>query len=316
MNGGNDLKYAVEITNLTKAYGNIKALEKISLSVPVGSVFGYLGPNGAGKTTTMKILAGLLHYPDGSVKIFGEEVRTSPSISKRAFGFLPDSQMPKNYSIQRFLTMTAQMHQLPNVKESTKVVLKKMGLVKLKNRKIGSLSKGQGQRVGLANALIADPPLLILDEPNSGLDPLGRVKILQILKNMAIDEGKTIFLSSHIIGEIDKIATDIAIINKGKIIEQGKREELQSQYLSHSKYIVGGELNVEKVTSLNYVVACDIDHLGRYIIQVNDDQLSTDQLLLDLLQKVEAHVSFFSSDEMSLEDHFLDKINSSMEAST
>ncbi len=315
MNGGIDMKYAVEITNLTKTYGNIKAVDNISLKIPVGSVFGYLGPNGAGKTTTMKILAGLLHYRKGSVKIFGEEVKTSPSNAKRAFGFLPDATIPKNYTIQRFLTVTAQMHQLTNVKESTHSVLKKMGLIKLQHRKIGSLSKGQGQRVGLANAMIADPPLLILDEPNSGLDPLGRVKILKILKNLAIDEGKTIFLSSHIIGEVDKIATDIAIINKGKVIEQGKREELQSQYLGQSKYIIGGKLDVDKVTSLDYVVSCDIDHLGRYILQVNDDQLSTDQLILDLIQKVKGHIQFFSSDEMSLEDHFLEKINGSTEAS-
>jgi ABC-2 type transport system ATP-binding protein len=190
-----------------------------------------------------------------------------------------------------------------------------MGLMKLRNRKIGSLSKGQGQRVGLANALIADPPLLILDEPNSGLDPLGRVKILKILKQLAVDEGKTIFLSSHIIGEVDKIATDIAIINQGKIIEQGKREELQSQYLNQSKYIIGGKLNIEIVTSLDYVVSCDIDYLGRYILQVNDEQLSTDQLLLDLIQKADGHIEFFSSDEMSLEDHFLEKIKGQSEVS-
>ncbi|MCK4848132.1 MAG: ABC transporter ATP-binding protein [Candidatus Heimdallarchaeota archaeon] len=308
------MKYAVEITNLTKSYGNIKAVDNISLKIPVGSIFGYLGPNGAGKTTTMKILTGLLHYPIGSVKIFGEEVNTSPSNSKQAFGFLPDSAMPKNYTIQRFLTVTAQMHELANVKGSVHSVLKKMGLAKLRNRKIGSLSKGQGQRVGLANALIADPPLLILDEPNSGLDPLGRVKILKILKDLA-DEGKTIFLSSHIIGEVDKIATDIAIINEGKLIEFGKREELQSQYLGQSRYIVGGKLDVDKVTSLEYVVSCDIDHLGRYILQVNDDQLAHNELLLDLIQKVKGHVQFFSSDEMSLENHFLEKINGHTEVS-
>ncbi len=315
MNGENNMNNAVEITSLTKSFGTIKAVDNISLKIPKGSVFGYLGPNGAGKTTTMKILAGLLHYPEGSVKIFGEEVKTSPSSSKRAFGFLPDSPMPKNYTIQRFLTVTAKMHQLTNVKESTHSVLKKMGLAKLRHRKIGSLSKGQGQRVGLANAMIADPPLLILDEPNSGLDPLGRVKILKILKDLANDEGKTIFLSSHIIGEVDKIATDIAIINNGQVIEQGKREELQSQYLGQSKYIIGGKLDVDKVTSLDYVVSCDLDHLDRYILQVNDEQLSTDQLILDLIQKTNAHIQFFSSGEMSLEDHFLEKINGHTEAS-
>jgi len=309
------MEYAVEITNLSKNYGNIKAVDNIDLKIPVGSVFGYLGPNGAGKTTTMNILTGLLHYNEGSVKIFGQEVKTSSSNSKTAFGFLPDAPMPKNYSIQRFLTVTAQMHNIKSVKDSTHSVLKKMGLMKLRNRKIGSLSKGQAQRVALANALIADPPLLILDEPNSGLDPLGRVKILKILKNLAKDEGKTIFLSSHIIGEVDKIATDIAIIHKGRIIEQGKRDDFQSQYLGHSRYIIAGKLDVEKVLSLEYVVSCEIDHLGRYLLQVSDDQISTDRLLLDLIQKAKSNINYFSSDEMSLEDHFLERINSSTEVS-
>ena len=315
MNGGANVKYAIEITNLTKYYGNIKALDNISLKIPTGSVFGYLGPNGAGKTTTMKILVGLLHYPHGSVKIFGEEVSTSPSSAKKLFGFLPDAVMTKNYSIQRFLTLTARMNQLSDVKETTHSVLKKMGLTKLRNRKIGSLSKGQSQRVGLANALLADPPLLILDEPNSGLDPLGRVKILKILKDLAADEGKTIFLSSHIIGEVDKIATDIAIIHNGRIIEQGKREDLQSQYLNQSKYIIGGNLDIEKTLSLDYVVSCDLDHSNRYILQINDEEITTDQLLIDLIQKTNGHIEFFSSDEMSLEDHFLERINGYSEVS-
>jgi ABC-2 type transport system ATP-binding protein len=201
------------------------------------------------------------------------------------------------------------MNNLSSIKDSVRGVLDQMGLVKLQNRKIGSLSKGQKQRVGLANALLVNPPLLILDEPNAGLDPIGRARILEILKNLVKDEGKTVLLSSHIIGEVDKIATDIAIIHQGRILEQGKRNQIQKGILERSKYVVGGNLDVEKVKQLDNVISCDIDHLGRYLIQVREEMIGPNQLLLDLIQNTEAEIQFFSTMEVSLEDHFLEKIN-------
>ena len=300
---------AIEISNLSKCYGKTLALDDISLQIPEGSIFGYLGPNGAGKTTTMKVIAGLLHYQQGSVRIFGEEVKSSSFMSKRNFGFLPDAMMPRNYSIRRFLTLSGRMNDLSDVNSSIRSVLKQLGLSKLQNRKIGTLSKGQRQRVGVANALLANPPLLILDEPNAGLDPLGRVKILQILKNLAKDEGKTIFLSTHIIGEVDKIATDIAIIYQGRIIEQGKRKMIQQDILGQSKYIIGGRLDLVEVNKLDYVLSSEVDHLGRYLLQISHRKVSPNQLLLDLIQRANGEIQYFSAVESNLEEHFLEKIN-------
>jgi ABC-2 type transport system ATP-binding protein len=254
------LKNIIEIQDLSKNYGPIKALDNVTLNIPKGSIYGYLGPNGAGKTTTMKILVGLLRYFNGSVKIFGEEIKNNNVEINRKIGFLPDAEMPKYDSINRFLSMTGKMNGITQREYKISDLLGQLGLKKLRDRKIGSLSRGQKQRVGLANALLNDPELLILDEPNSGLDPIARIRVLTLLQDLA-KSGKTILLSSHIIGEIDKIATDIAIIHHGKIIEQGKRINLFNRYLSHGKYIIEGKLAIEKVLTLDYVSSCELDSL-------------------------------------------------------
>jgi ABC-2 type transport system ATP-binding protein len=256
----------------------------------------------------MKILTGLLKYHTGRVKIFGEEVKLSPARARRSFGFLPDAQMPPNYSIERFLTITGRMNRISNLQSSMRSVLQKLGLAKIRQRKIGTLSRGQKQRVGLANALLHDPPLLILDEPNMGLDPLGRVRVLKILKDLAA-EGKTIFLSSHILGEIEKVATHVGIIHEGKIIEQGKREDLQKRFMQQSKYVIEGHLEIERVLALDYVKNCDKDPLGRYQIRIDDTLISAEQLLLDVIQQTNAQIRYFSRMDLNLEEFFLEQIN-------
>ncbi len=300
----------IEIQNLSKNYGSIKALDNLNLNIPRGSIYGYLGPNGAGKTTTMKILVGLLHYLNGSVKIFGKEIKNNIVEINRKIGFLPDAEMPKHDSINRFLAMTCKMNGISQKDDKIADLLGELGLKKLRNRKIGNLSKGQKQRVGLANALINDPELLILDEPNNGLDPIARIRVLSHLQDL-VKSGKTILLSSHIIGEIDKIATDIAIIHHGKIIEQGKRRDLFKRYLSHGKYIIEGKLEIEKVITLDYVSSCELDSLGRYILTTSGN-ISEEQILIDLIQKYSSKVKFFSSTEFSLEELFIKSINSNL----
>jgi ABC-2 type transport system ATP-binding protein len=297
----------IEVRNLSKNYGQIKALDQVTLAVPRGSIFGYLGPNGAGKTTTMKIILGLLRYSHGSVRVFGQEVKVNSVELKKKVGFLPDAEMPNGDSITRFLTMTCKMNDIKNRKERISEISTQLGLGKLCNRKIGNLSKGQKQRVGIANALITDPELLILDEPNNGLDPLARVRILSLLKELA-KEGKTILLSSHIIGEVDKIATDIAIIHLGRVIEQSKRKDLYDRYLSQGRYIIAGKLDIDKVTSLDYVDTCEQDFLDRYVITTTGN-VPNEQFVLDLILKCDSKIEYFTSSETNLEDLFLESIN-------
>ncbi|MFX1283142.1 MAG: ABC transporter ATP-binding protein [Promethearchaeota archaeon] len=298
----------IEIRNLSKNYGTVKALDNVTLSIPKGSIFGYLGPNGAGKTTTLKILVGLLRYSQGSVKIFGNEVKKNSVEVNRNIGFLPDAEMPRHDSIYRFLNLTGKLHKITNRKERISEVLVQVGMKKLCKRKIGSLSKGQKQRVGIANALMVNPQLLILDEPNNGLDPIARVRVLTLLKDL-VKNGKTVFLSSHIIGEVDKIATNIAIIHQGRIIEKGERKNLVKRYLNHSKYIVAGKIDKEiAMRSLEYITSCQQDHLERYMITTSGN-VTEEQLLVDLIQKANSKIKYFSSEELSLEDLFLETIN-------
>ncbi len=301
------MQNAVEIRNLSKNYRQIKALDQVTLSIPKGSIFGYLGPNGAGKTTTMKILLGLLRYSYGSVKIFGQEVKENSVELKKKVGFLPDAELPNGDSIIRFLSMTCKINDIENRKKRISEVLTRLGLSKLHTRKIGSLSKGQKQRVGIANALITDPELLVLDEPNNSLDPLARIRILSILKELAKD-GKTILLSSHIIGEVDKIATDIAIIHLGKVVDQGKRTELFDRYLSQGRYIIAGKLDIDQIISLDYITRCDQDFLGRYVITTTGN-VPNEQLILDLIQNFNSKIQYFTSSETTLEDLFLKSID-------
>jgi len=298
----------IKIRNLSKNYGTVKALDNVTLSVPKGSIFGYLGPNGAGKTTTLKILMGLLQYSNGSVEIFENEVKKNPVAVNRRIGFLPDAEMPRNDSIYRFLNLTGKLHKIKNKEERISEVLVQIGLKKLSNRKIGTLSKGQKQHVGIANALMVDPQLLILDEPNNGLDPIARVRVLTLLKDL-VKNGKTVLLSSHIIGEVDKIATDIAIIHRGRIVEQGKRKNLVKRYLNHGKYVIAGKLDIDQVMrSLEYITSCQQDHLERYIISTTGN-VTEEQLLIDLIQKANSKIQYFSSAEISLEDLFIETIN-------
>lgn len=306
--GGLKVVSVIEITDLSKNYGSFRALDNVSINVPEGSVYGYLGPNGAGKTTTLKILMGLLQYKTGSVKIFDQEVKMSLDTLKQQIGYLPDAKLPQSESINTFLVTTGKLQLVENRKKSISRVLKDLGLKNLKNRKIGNLSKGQKQRVGLANALLTNPELLILDEPNSGLDPLGRLRILSLLKELATDQGKTIILSSHIIGEIDKIATNLAIVYKGKIIEQGNRKDIVKKYLQHGKFIIEGSIDRKLVSGLDYVKEITDEISGKIAIQTTG-KVSNEKILSDLLSFNETKINFFSSAELDLEDIFLESVN-------
>ena len=216
---------SITVNNLTKNYGAQKAVDDISFSVNKGEIVGFLGPNGAGKSTTMKIITGYLTASTGSATNCGIPVTENSNESKKKIGYLPEAN-PLYYDmyVREYLDFVTNIHTVKNKKEKIEEVIKTVGLTVEANKKIGQLSKGYKQRVGLAAALIHDPEVLILDEPTTGLDPNQIIEIRELIKKLGAD--KTVLFSSHILQEVQAICDRVIIINKGKIVADDLLENL------------------------------------------------------------------------------------------
>ena len=208
---------SILISNLTKKYGSQTVLNNISFSINSGEIVGFLGPNGAGKTTTMRIIAGTLPYNDGSVRVCDMEVAEDSIKTKKVIGYLPEQNpLYTDMYVKEYLTFVAESYGMKNKKTLVDEVIEKVGLLPEFHKKIGQLSKGYRQRVGLAQALIPNPKVLILDEPTTGLDPNQLEEIRSLICEIGRD--KTILLSTHIMQEIKAICNRVIIINKGEIV--------------------------------------------------------------------------------------------------
>src|SRR3981081_672689 len=219
---------SIEVKDLVKIYGEQKAVDTISFRVNKAEIVGFLGPNGAGKSTTMKIITGYLLPDAGTVTVFGIDVKKQPLETKKKIGYLPEAN-PLYYDmyVREYLDFIAGVHEIKNKKERIEDVITTVGLVPESKKKIGQLSKGYKQRVGLAAALIHDPEVLILDEPTTGLDPNQIVEIREVIKNLG--RNKTVIFSSHILQEVEAICDRVIIINKGKLVADNKLSQLRQQ---------------------------------------------------------------------------------------
>lgn len=217
---------SIQITQLLKQYGEQKAVNDISFQIEKGEIVGFLGPNGAGKSTTMKIITGYLQSDKGKASVCGFDVNKEPITVKKKIGYLPEANplYPDMY-VREYLYFVAGVHQLKDKKSAVENVIALTGLTVESKKKIGQLSKGYKQRVGLAAALIHDPEVLILDEPTSGLDPNQIVEIRNVIK--AQGKNKTVLFSSHILQEVEAICDRVIIINKGNIVADDKLANLQ-----------------------------------------------------------------------------------------
>ena len=217
---------SIVIENLSKVYGSQKAINDISFNIQQGEIVGFLGPNGAGKSTTMKILTGYLTATSGKAIIGGIDVQQNPIAVKQKVGYLPESNaLYYDMYVKEYLKFIAGVHQISNFKFQISNAIELTGLQVEQHKKIGQLSKGYKQRVGLAAALIHNPEVLILDEPTSGLDPNQIVEIRNVIKEQG--KNKTVLFSSHILQEVEAICDRIIIINKGQIVADDKLENLQ-----------------------------------------------------------------------------------------
>ena len=217
----------IEVRNLTKNYGNVKAVQNVSFSVGKDQVLGFLGPNGAGKTTIMKILTGY-HFPSGGTALVdGISVDENPVEVKKRIGYLPENvPLYGDMTVDEYLAFIAEARLIPAGERAQAVnaCLEACGLGGYRSRKIDTLSKGYRQRAGLAQAILHDPAILILDEPTNGLDPNQIIEIRSLIRDLG--RRKTVILSSHILQEIEAICSQVLIINEGKIAAQGTAEEI------------------------------------------------------------------------------------------
>jgi len=218
----------LKIENLSKSFGTHKVLDGVSFDVPEGSIFGFIGANGAGKTTTMKLILGLLEADGGDIYVCGEKVSFGSAKTNRFIGYLPD--VPEFYNYMRpreYLKLCGEITGMSpkSIKARSDELLQLVGLTT--NKKIGGFSRGMKQRLGVAQALLNEPKLLICDEPTSALDPLGRKEILDILREI---KGKTtVVFSTHILSDVERICDRVAILNKGKIALCGGLSELKAR---------------------------------------------------------------------------------------
>ncbi len=232
----------IEVQQLTKRYGPTLAVSDISFEAKKGEILGFLGPNGAGKTTTMRILTGYLPPSEGTARVAGFDVVTEPLEVKRRVGYLPE--LPPVYTdmtVTEYLTFVAKIKGVPrgDVKKRVDEISEKCAVAHVRTRQIGKLSKGYRQRVGLAQAMIHNPEVLVLDEPTAGLDPKQIIETRELIRGMAGQ--RTVILSTHILPEVSKTCERVVVINAGRVVAEGKPEELTRRLQGFETVLVTAE---------------------------------------------------------------------------
>ena len=220
---------SLQVSQLSKRYGSQKALDEVSFSASPGRILGFLGPNGAGKSTTLKIITGYLAADSGSVSVLGEDALAHPKKLAARIGYLPENNpLYLDSYVREFLEFSGGIYGMKSadIRRRTEEMIRKTGLQQEQHKKIGQLSKGYRQRVGIARALLHDPALVILDEPTTGLDPNQLVDIRNLILEVA--EDKTLIFSTHIMQEVEAVCQDVVIINQGKIRSAGSLADLKS----------------------------------------------------------------------------------------
>ena len=223
----------IKVVNINKKYGDFEVLKNISFEIKKGTIYGFLGPNGAGKTTTMNILSGLIEFNSGEIYLDGEDFKKNKRELLRKVGYLPQNPVFYNYmNANEYLHFIGEIANMTekNIRERTIDLLDIVKLTEAANKKIGQYSGGMKQRLGIAVALFNKPEIVFLDEPTSALDPEGRMEILEFIKDLKL-AGTTVFLSTHILSDVERICDEVSILDKGKILISDNLENLKNRYI-------------------------------------------------------------------------------------
>jgi len=295
---------SIEVKNLLKIYGEQKAVNNISFKVDKGEIVGFLGPNGAGKSTTMKILTGYLQQNGGEAFVSGVNVAEQPLETKKKIGYLPEANaLYYDMYVREYLAFIAEVHQVKNQKSEIEKVIELVGLTPEAKKKVGQLSKGYKQRVGLAAALIHDPEVLILDEPTSGLDPNQIIEIRDVIKKQG--QNKTVLFSSHILQEVEAICDRVIIINKGELVADDTLSNLQQGNRDNHVVIVQFKEAIDKslLEKLNFVSKAEEPAASLFKLQTANPE-SVRKQILELALQHNLNIVSLQSESQSLEDVF------------
>jgi len=301
------MKMAIRISNLNKSYDNKKVIDNLSFEIPENCICGFLGPNGAGKTTTFKLLSNLISRDLGDIEILGEKIGNK--IQSKDIRFLQD--VPEFYdfmSAYEYLKFICRLNKLNNVDTKIKEMLELVGLSDSKNKRIGKFSRGMKQRLGIAASIIPNPKILLLDEPISALDPMGRKEIFELLNKL---RGKmTIVFSTHIIDDIERVSDKIIIINKGKKVIDGNISELKNINLTNKlelKFMNNEDR--KKFIKVFEIENIEIEEIEQDIISFKVDKLNIQEEIFKVLSTEKINLLSFSVVTPTLEEIFIEEVS-------
>ena len=296
---------SIKVSGLKKLYGEQKAVNDISFSIEQGEIVGFLGPNGAGKSTTMKMITGYLAPDAGEIEGAGVRINDQPNESKKKIGYLPEANpLYFDMYVREYLDFIAGIHQVKEPAKAIDDAIKLTGLTPEKHKKIGQLSKGYKQRVGLAAALIHDPEVLILDEPTSGLDPNQIMEIRDVIRNLG--KNKTILFSSHILQEVEALCKRVIIISKGQLVADDQLANLSNVNSDkHIRVSFRESLESEWLSRLPAVSTADKKDANTWLLGTADPEALNKQLMEMALQH-NLNIVSLQSESRNLEEVFRD----------
>jgi len=303
LKGENNMGNVIETRNLTKVFGKLTAVNNVSLSVEQGEIFGFLGLNGAGKTTTIRMLLGMIRPTAGSAFLFGEKVSAGSCSLWERVGYLVET--PSSYpelTVWGNLEIIRRLRQMPD-KKAVEAVIDKLRLTSYRDIKAKNLSLGNAQRLGLAKALLHHPDILILDEPANGLDPAGIVEMRELFRDLVSNHGVTIFISSHILGEISKFATRIGIIHEGRLIQELNADEL-GRLLDKRLIVNACDKEAVRLKLINHGYSVNLTKDGN--LEVTDERaINHPEKIASILVQAELPPTLLKVEEEDLESYFL-----------